>query len=274
MTGVELVLLLRRRRVWLCWALLCALPALVAVLLATTGIAPPPGRGGAFLSAVVNNGQLFPAAALALVLPVFLPITVAIVAGDAVAGEASAGTLRYLLVRPVGRLRLLAAKLVSVAVFVLLAVLLVTVTGYLVGVALFGFGPDAGGAGGVTSLSGAVLSPAELVGRTALVVGYLALCMLALGAVGLFFSTVTDSPLAAALGVLALVVTSAALQPLDAAAALQPYLPTRHWLAWIDLYRDPILWTAVREGATVQAGYVLVAFGAAWANFATKDVTS
>ena len=44
--------------------------------------------------------------------------------------------------------------------------------------------------------------------------------------------------------------------------------------AGIDLYRDPILWPAVREGAAVQAGYVLVAFGAAWANFATKDVTS
>jgi ABC-2 type transport system permease protein len=99
-----------------------------------------------------------------------------------------------------------------------------------------------------------VLSPAELLARTALVVGYLALCMLALGAVGLFFSTLTDSPLAAALGVLALVVASAALQPLDAAAALEPYLPTTHWLAWIDLYRDPILWPAVREGAAVQAG--------------------
>ena len=92
-------MLLQRRRVWLCWALLCALPALVAVLLAVTGIAPPPGRGGAFLSAVVSNGQLFPAAALALVLPVFLPITVAIVAGETVAGEATTGTLRYLLVR-------------------------------------------------------------------------------------------------------------------------------------------------------------------------------
>ena len=206
----------------------------------------------------------------------FLPITVAIVAGDAVAGEASAGTLRYLLVRPVGRLRLLVAKLVSITVFVLLAVLFVTVTGYLVDVALFGFGPDAelGGAGGVTSLSGEVLSPAELPARTALVVGYLALCMLALGAVVLFSSTLTDSPLAAALGVLALVVASAALQPLDAAAALEPYLPTTHRLAWIDLYRDPILWPAVREGAAVQAGYVLVAFGAAWANLATKDITS
>jgi ABC-2 type transport system permease protein len=274
--GVELQLMLRRRRVWLCWALLCALPALVAVLLATTDLAPAPGQGGAFLSAVVTNGQLFPAAALALVLPLFLPITVAVVAGDAIAGEASTGTLRYLLIRPVGRLRLLVAKLVSVAAFVLLAVALVALTSYVVGVAAFGFGPDAelGGAGGITSLSGAVITPADLAARTTAVVGYLALCMLALGAIGLFFSTLTDSPLAAALGVLAVVVTSAALLPLEAAAAVRPYLPTTHWLAWIDLYRDPILWPAVREGAAVQAGYVLVAFGAAWANFATKDVTS
>lgn len=276
MVGVELALLLRRRRIWLCWALLCALPALVAVLLAVTHVIPPPGQGGQFLSAVVDNGQLFPAAALALDLPVFLPITVAIVAGDAIAGEATTGTLRYLLVRPVGRLRLLAAKLVSIGAFVLLAVLLVTVTSYVVGVAAFGFGTDAtlGGAGGVTSLSGVVLTPLQLAERTALTVAYLALCLLALGAVGLFFSTLTDSPLAAALAVLAFVVASAVLLPLDAASAVRFYLPTRHWLAWIDLYRAPILWRSVLEGAAVQVAYVLVAFGAAWANFTTKDVTS
>ncbi len=276
MIGVELQLMLRRRRVWLCWALLCAIPALVAVLLAVTNLAPAPGQGGAFLSAVTSDGQLFPAAALALVLPVFLPITVAIVSGDAVAGEASAGMLRYLLVRPVGRLRLLTAKLVSVAAFVLLAVVFVTITSYIVGVLLFGFGAEAsaGGAGGITSLSGVVLTPAQLLGRTAATVGYLALCMLAIGAIGLFFSTLTDSPLAAALGVLAFVVVSAILLPLDAAAGIRFYLPTTHWLAWIDLFRDPILWRAVRDGVFVQLGYVLVAFGAAWANFATKDVTS
>jgi ABC-2 type transport system permease protein len=274
--GVELRLMLRRRRVWLCWLLLCAIPALVAVLLAVTDLAPAPGQGGVFLSAVVSDGQLFPAAALALVLPVFLPITVAIVSGDAVAGEASAGTLRYLLVRPVGRLRLLTAKLISVAAFVLLAVLFVTLTSYVVGIIAFGFGPaaGAGGTGGVTSLSGVTLTPLQLAGRTAATVGYLALCMLAIGAVGLFFSTLTDSPLAAALGVLAFVVLSAILLPLDAASAIRFYLPTTHWLAWIDLFRDPILWTAVRQGVGVQLGYVVVAFGAAWANFATKDVTS
>ena len=58
------------------------------------------------------GGSLYPAAALALVLPVFLPVAVAVVAGDAIAGEAASGTLRYLLARPVGRTRLLGAKLV------------------------------------------------------------------------------------------------------------------------------------------------------------------
>ena len=72
------------------------------MFLATTRIGPGPGEEPAFLSAVLSNGALFPAAALAIVLPLFLPVAVAVVAGDAVAGEASAGMLRYLLVRPVG----------------------------------------------------------------------------------------------------------------------------------------------------------------------------
>ena len=69
-------------------------------------------------------------------------------------------------------------------------------------------------------------------------------------------------------------VTSAALLPLDAAATIRPFLPTTHWLAWIDLYREPILWASLVRGIEVQAGWIAVAFGAAWANFATKDITS
>jgi ABC-2 type transport system permease protein len=273
---VELAKLVRRPRVWLCVALLCALPTLVAVLLATTRVAPAPGRGQAFLSAVLSNGQLYPAAALAIVLPIFLPITVAVVAGDAVAGEASAGTLRYLLARPVGRTRLLVAKLVSIAAFVLLAVAAVTVTGYLVGVAAFGFGPGAalGQPGAVTSLSGVQLSPTQLAWRLAGTVGYIALSMIAVGAIALFLSTVTDSSLAATLGALAVVVASAVLTPLDAAAAITPYLPTTRWLAWVDFFREPIFWRDIRGGALVQLGYVTVLLGAAWANFTTRDITS
>ena len=68
-------------------------------------------------------------------------------------------------------------------------------------------------------------------------------------------------------------VASTLLLPLDAAQALHPYLLTRHWLAFVDLFRDPILWTDVVRGVLVQGAYVVVFLGAAWANFMTKDIT-
>jgi ABC-2 type transport system permease protein len=88
----------------------------------------------------------------------------------------------------------------------------------------------------------------------------------------LFLSTLTESPLGAALGCLAALVTSQILVTLDAAAAVRPYLATRYWLAWIDLFRDPIPWRDIERGLGLQAVYVVVFLGMAWANFATKDV--
>jgi ABC-2 type transport system permease protein len=275
MIRVELHKLVLRPRVWLSVALLCALPAVVAIFLATTEIAPPPGQGAAFLSAVLSNGSLYPAAALALVLPVFLPLAVAVTAGDAIAGEASTGMLRYLLVRPVGRTKLLLAKLISLAVFVLGAVILVVLTSLVFGLTLFGGGAEAvGQAGGVTSLSGAELSSIDVVMRLLGAVGYIVLSMLGFGAIALFLSTLTDSALGAALGAIAVLVTSSVLEALEAATVIKPYLPTHYWLSWIDFFRDPILWRNIDSGVTLQLVYIGLFFAAAWANFATKDVTS
>jgi ABC-2 type transport system permease protein len=161
--AVELRKLFRRPRTWVTIGLLCLLPAVVAGFLASTRIAPPAGQGAAFLSAVLESGSLYPAAALALVLPIFLPVAVAVVAGDAVAGESAVGTLRYLLVRPVRRTALLGAKLVSVIAFVVVTVAAVAGSSYVVGVSLFGAGdpvavvnaiPRIGGSGGGDSSSG------------------------------------------------------------------------------------------------------------------------
>ena len=269
MIGVELAKLCRRPRTWVSIALLCGLPALVAVFLAITEIGPEPGEEPAFLSAVLSNGALFPAAALAIVLPLFLPVAVAVVAGDSVAGEASSGMLRYLIVRPVGRTRLLVAKLVTLVAFVLLAVASVAISSYVVGVSLFEAEPAA-----VTSVSGVTLTTTELVLRLVAAVAYVGLSMLGVGAIALFLSTLTDSSLGAALGALAALVASQVLVTLDAAGAVAPYLPTRYWLAWIDLFRDPILWRDIERGLAVQAVYVAVFLGMAWANFATKDIKS
>ena len=272
MITVELTKLVRSRRTWVTILLIDALPTLVAVLLAVTELGPRPGTGPAFLSAVLNDGDLYPLAAVAIVLPLFLPAAVAIAAGDAIAGEAQQGTLRYVLVRPVGRTRLLAAKLVSVIAFVLLTLLIVAATGYVLGSLLLGLG-DAASTVPITTFSGTTLTTAQLVQRTALALVYALLSMLGVASVALFLSTVVRSPLAAAMGTLALLIGSTLLLSLDAAHVIRPYLVTRYWLAFVDLFRDPILWRDVVRGVLLQAGYVVVFLAAAWANFVTKDIT-
>lgn len=279
MMRVELVKLARRPRTWVSLALLCGLPVLVAVFVAVTHLAPPPGQGPALLSAVLSSGSLFPAAALAIVLPIFLPVAVAVVGGDSIAGEASSGMLRCLLARPVGRTRLLAAKLVALMAFVLVAVALVAVTAYATGALLFGSHPVGISSGGLsslaaTSLSGSGLTLAQIILRTLGAVTFIAVSMLGVGAIALFLSTVTDSSLGAALGALAALVTSEVLVTLNSATAVSPYLPTRYWLAWIDFFRQPILWRNIERGFAVQAVYVTVFLALAWAHFATKDITS
>lgn len=269
--GVELRKLFGRRRTWIAIGLLNLLPTIVAGLLAWTGIAPRPGQGPAFLSAVTANGSLFAIAALAIVLPLFLPVSVAVAAGDSIAGEAQAGTLRYLLVRPVGRTRLLVRKLVAVSVFVVVAVATVALVGFVVGRLLLGNAPLSQA---MVSVSGTVLSPWQIGWRTAVAIGFIAFSMLGVAAMALFLSTLTDAPQSASLGALAFLIGSSLLLTVDAARPLQPYLPTRYWLSFVDLYRDPILWSNVERGVGLQAVYVLVLLGAAWANFATKDITS
>jgi ABC-2 type transport system permease protein len=302
---VELAKLFRRPRTWISMVLTCALPFVVAIFITFTHLAPPPGQGSAFLSAVLQDGALYPAAALALVLPVFLPVAVAVVAGDSIAGEAAGGTLRYLLVRPVGRTRLLAAKLISVTAYVLSVVLAVTFTAYATGVFLLGpsraaavgqapgggagtgglsgagpgiagQAPTAGQAAGaaITSLSGAPLSLLQLTERIAGAIAFITVSMLGVAAIALFLSTITDSALGSALGALAALVASEVLVALNAATVVQPYLPTRYWLAWIDFFRQPVFWRDIQRGFGIQAVYVVVFLAAAWANFSTKDITT
>jgi ABC-2 type transport system permease protein len=271
MIRVELAKLFRRRRTWVSIVLLCLLPFVVALFIAGTDLAPGPGQGNAFLQLVLNRGTLYPAAALAMIVPVFLPIAVGVLAGDSVAGEAAGGTLRYLLIRPVGRTRLLVAKLITITVFVLIAVVVVVVTSLATGLLLFGTGTTTTSS---PALSAVNLTPTEIVVRTAGSLLFITVSMLGVAAIAVFLSTMLDSPLGATLGALAVLVGSELLVTLRAAGAISPYLPTRYWLAWVDLFREPILWRDVSRGIGIQAAYMAVFLLAAWANFMTKDVTS
>jgi ABC-2 type transport system permease protein len=269
----ELVTVFRRWRTLALLAVLAAVPLLVgiAVRLETddgSSAGGPRGNDGpAFIAQVSNNGLFLTFAALAVTLPFFLPMTIGVVAGDAVAGEAAAGTLRYLLVAPAGRTRLLLAKFASVLSFCLAATLVVTASALAVGFALFPVG-------GVTLLSGTDIPLSEGIARALLIAALVAASLIGLAALGLFISTLTDSGVGAMAATVGLLITVQIVDNIPQLHVVHPYLFPHYWLSFADLLRDPVTWGGIGRNLGLQALYAAVFGSAAWARFTSRDVTA
>jgi ABC-2 type transport system permease protein len=264
----ELRLISVRRRNQIGLAALAAVPIVLAVAMKVT----TPGdrdRGGGpdFFAQVTGNGFFVPLAALGVELTLFLPIAIAMLAGDAVAGEANTGTLRYLLTVPVGRTRLLAVKYLGILYGAFLAPLVVAASGLVIGLILFGGGQVTLLSGAQTGFGGALL---RLLG----VCLYLGVCLSALGAVGLFLSTLTEQPMGATIALTMLTVASAVLGQIQQLDWLHPYLLTQHWQDFGELLRDPVSFGALRPGLVSALAYIVIFLSAAWARFSERDVTS
>ena len=262
----EIAVLFRRRRTWALLLALAAIPVLIAVAVRLSS-AVPPGRGPAFLDRITQNGLFVAFTAMLVSVPLFLPLTVGVVAGDTIAGEANLGTLRYLLVAPAGRVRLLLVKYAGAVAFCLAAPLTVALAGAAIGAALFPVGP-------VTLLSGDVIQPPEAVLRLLLISAYLAVSLAGLSAIGLFLSTLTVVPVGAMAATVVLSVVSQVLDQLPQLEWLHPWLFSHYWLGFGDLLRQPVLWDSFASNALLQAGYVAVFGALAYGRFVTKDVLS
>ncbi|MGW2096341.1 ABC transporter permease [Streptomyces olivaceoviridis] len=267
----ELVTTVRRWRTLALLGVLAAVPVLVgiAVKIETRGggSAGGGGEGPAFISQITNNGLFLVFTALAATLPFFLPMAVGVVAGDAIAGEAGAGTLRYLLVAPAGRTRLLLTKYATVLAFCLLATLVVAVSALLVGALLFPLGE-------LTTISGTRISFAEGLGRALLIALVVAASLVGVAALGLFVSTLTNSGIAAMATTVGLLITVQIVDQIPQLHALQPYLFPHYWLSFADLMRDPVYWDDLVKNLGLQALYAAVFGAAAWARFTAKDINA
>ena len=265
----ELRLIFRR---WRNLALLAVLVVLPVVLGIGLKVAGPNGGGGGgpeltFFAQLAGNGVFLAFIALSILLTLVLPLVIAVVSGDSLAGEAGAGTLRYLLTVPAGRTRLLAVKYTAVVIFGLAACLLVTVVSLIMGVILFPVGP-------VTLLSGTTVSLGVGLLHLFYVTLYVAAAMAALGAIGLAISSFTEHPIGAIAAVLVLAVASEVADQVAQFAVIHPYLPTHFWLSFDSLLRTPIDTSTLLHGLLSFAVYIVIFCSIAWARFASADVTS
>jgi ABC-2 type transport system permease protein len=263
----ELQVIFSRRRSWAMLAAIALIPILLAVAVYLSAGRLAPGEGPPFVDRVTQNGLFTGFAAMLLATPLFLPLTVAVVSGDTIAGEAGLGTLRYLLISPVGRLRLLVVKYLGSLVFVMAGTLTLMLAGAAIGALLFPIGP-------VTLLSGDVIGVAESFGRMALVALYVTISLMGMLAIGLFISTLTAIPVGAMTGVLVASGVSQILDNLPQVAVIHEWLFTHYWLNFADILRQPIELSSLTSNLFLQLGYVAVFGTLAYGRFSSKDVLS
>jgi ABC-2 type transport system permease protein len=261
----EFRLVFRRRRNAIVLGLLCVIPILIGVAVKVS--TPKGGDGPPFIFQVSDNGLFLMFTSLAVALPVFLPLAVSIVSGDAIAGEASSGTLRYLLTVPIARTRLLAVKAAGVFAYAAAAVVIVALVALVTGAILFGIRD-------VTLLSGDTVSIGSGLLRALGVAAYVLLDLLGLVAIGLFFSTLTEVPVGAMAATLGTAIVFAILDSVPQVGRVRSFLLTHHWQDFGEFLRQPPRLSTLIPGLLLPAAYAAVFGLAAWARITTADVTA
>ncbi|HVV10936.1 ABC transporter permease subunit [Amycolatopsis sp.] len=267
----ELRWIFRRPRTLVVLGLLALVPAVIGIGLAVAGDSGfGPGNtnagdgGGGLLTSAAGNALVLPIAALAVTLNLLLPLTTAMSAADALAGEAAHGTLRGWLLAPVSRGRLLLVKALGVATFTLVAAVLMAVVGVITGLVI-------NGTGSLFTLTGTTLSFGEALGKIAVAAAWVTLQLWAIGAVALAISASTEHPMLVVVSVLAGTIVSAVLLLLSAVDWLHPFLLPQSWDSITDILRDPMPTDGLAQGAVRAACYIVIGLSLAYARIATKD---
>jgi ABC-2 type transport system permease protein len=277
----ELIKQIRRPRTWVALGFVILVPIIMTIALKANP--PELGDGGRdiedrFFYLATETGLIVPMASLLLMSRFFLVVILCLFAGDAVASEASWGNLRFLLVRPVGRGKLLAAKRFTAALFGLLATALVVLSGLIAGVIAFGWHPlDFGQvAGGFAAFvpGGLTQSPERLLLHLGMATVLVTWGLSAILAFGFMLSTMTDSPAGAVFGAVGLYIVSTILDAIESVGRIRYGLPTHYLDAWTHLFSEnrwsDDMWRAV----LLPIPYIVVLCGIAWWWFRRKDVTS
>jgi ABC-2 type transport system permease protein len=264
---VELLRQAKRRRTTVAMLFVVAVPLIIVGALKVNSPSASGGGSTDFVDIATRSGLNAAFFVLVVTSQFLLVVLVALFAGDSVASEASWGSLRYLLVRPIPRMRLLRVKLSVAVVYGIASTVLTPVVALAAGTLAFGWKPvTTPFGGGFGAGSGAV----RLVGVDLYVTAMLG-CVAALA---FLFSTMTDAPLAAVGGAAVLIVVSQVLDQVTALGAVRDALPTHYWFSWTGLLQTPVSTSTLSIGLLTAVPWTAVPLLVAFWNFRRKDILS
>ncbi|MCF8372676.1 MAG: ABC transporter permease [Bacteroidales bacterium] len=202
---------------------------------------------------------------------IHVPILVALVTGDLIAGEANAGTFRLILTRPVSRVKLLIAKFLAGWTYTFLLVLFMAILGMGMGILIFGKGD-------LMVLKSTInFFPAdELPWRFFAAFAYGMLSMTVVAALAFMLSAFSDNSIGPIIGAVAIIIGITIISTIGFSwmKTLNPYLFTSYLPGWQQFFEFDINKGKLIKSVLVQLSYLIAFLGVAIVYFRKKDILS
>jgi ABC-2 type transport system permease protein len=201
-----------------------------------------------------------------------IPLLVALVAGDMLAGEASMGTLRLVLTKPISRPKLIMVKFLASIVYTVLLIVWLAVVGLFVSLLIFG----AGDMVNMKSDTFIILLKDDMMWRYMAAFVFATLAMTTIAAMAMMLSAFADNSIGPIIATMGIVVVLTILTNLELPLfnAIKPYLFTTHMIGWKGYFDDPVPYAAIYKSAGVLVAYTLGFLGITIAYFNKKDISS
>ncbi len=200
-----------------------------------------------------------------------IPLLISFVAGDQLAGEATSGTYRLILTRPVSRTRIFIVKYLTTLIYTI--VFVIFLAGLSIGLALALLG---GGDLIVIARGILILPEADVAWRFLIAYMLAAWTMITVASISFFFSSFVENaigPIVATMGLL-IVCTIVTVMPIEFFDVVREYLFTRYIDLWQRVFQNPIRWEEIRAGIFYLGAWTLIPTIGAWIVFVRKDVMS
>ncbi|MGC4058333.1 MAG: ABC transporter permease subunit [Chitinophagaceae bacterium] len=273
---IELYKIFRRPRTYISFAIIAAIALLIELAMYADGetfisFVTQNATEGFTLGGKLINGYLITFIILQMLL-VHIPLLVALVAADAVAGEASLGTLRLLLSKPISRSQLILSKYAASIIYSLALLLWLAVIG--LASSLFLFGP--GDLINLKSDTVIILLANDVLWRYCAAFAFAALAMTTVSALALLLSVLADNAIGPIIGTMGIIIVLTIITNLDLPVfnAIKPAMLTSHLLAWKGFLSEPVPARAIAHSCLILTAYAGGFTGLAIILFNRKDIQS
>ena len=205
-------------------------------------------------------------------LTIHIPFLITLVAGDLLAGEATAGTYRLLVTRPVSRMQIVTSKFLSGLIYTGSLILFLAFMSLVIGLIIFGSG-ELIVAGNQAII---IFEKSDILWRFALAYGFAILSMMVVASLAIFFSSLVENAIGPIVATMAVIIIFIILSAFDVEILreLKPYLFTSYMMNWRDFFDDPMNYSEILKSVFVLAGHIVVFFSATSFIFNKKDILS